>query len=198
MDRLISRSQPPATATAAAAWQVLAVLDVEAGEGLPHREAWARLLACGENTLRPEHAPGCFHIFVEELYEGPQVTDCLRERLSSWGRGRGAVCVVGCFAVVIVDDDDAGTDYRSFLPRVHTPLSNVNELAAAPGGRRSICAARLGGGGGHGHRRHPPHDLRACVIAHTRACPRPPTHPTQPPSTHNQPHTPPKKKNRPK
>jgi len=75
IDRLITRSRYQPPATAAAAWQVLAVLDVEAAEGLPHREAWARLLACGENTLRPEHAPGCFHVFVEELYEGPQVTD---------------------------------------------------------------------------------------------------------------------------
>jgi hypothetical protein len=52
---------------------VLALLAVEAGEGLSYNEAWARLLACGENQLGPHRAPGYFHIFLEEVYEGPQV-----------------------------------------------------------------------------------------------------------------------------
>lgn len=53
--------------------QVLSILGVEASEGLTHREAWGRLLACGENELRPERGPGYVGIFLEEVYEGPQV-----------------------------------------------------------------------------------------------------------------------------
>lgn len=32
-----------------------------------------RLLVCGENVLRAEHSPGYWGIFLEEVYEGPQV-----------------------------------------------------------------------------------------------------------------------------
>lgn len=52
---------------------MLALLNVDASEGLAYREAWGRLLACGENELRPERAPGYVDIFLEEVYEGPQV-----------------------------------------------------------------------------------------------------------------------------
>lgn len=53
--------------------QVLALLDVEASVGLGDKEAWHRLLACGENELRAEKGPSYWHIFLEEVYEGPQV-----------------------------------------------------------------------------------------------------------------------------
>lgn len=52
---------------------MLALLDVDAGSGLGDKEAWHRLLACGENELRAEKGPSYWHIFLEEVYEGPQV-----------------------------------------------------------------------------------------------------------------------------